>query len=362
MNKVLALFFCLFICSCGSGLVNEESQLPETPKLIYIVTKIEPGDMCPYGGNLIKVGNDVDGDGLLNSEETNASELLCNDEQGVIMTETPIAPGEDCPLGGVMITTGADLNGDGIIDKIDPNKTTYICNVINDNVSDGGNLPLISVTYDGASGLCSGGKVTIKNNTEQLLNISFVSNYNIFPVAFRDESFAPYDGSQTIPSSLPPLGEAAINLNIQPDKEGYIDVLYAIKTWNSDKSYTFAETEKCEIQDNSVISSSDIVSAILDIYLSSYKGEPDKNNRCKSGKECMFALPYGIRKGLYPLDIKVDWGDGASIDSINVRNISMEPLMSHTFNTPGRNDVKIAIKVKNRPDYLDLRPIRVTID
>lgn len=361
MDKALTLFLCIFICSCGSGLTYETPQLPATLEHIYSITKIEPGDMCVYGGSLIKIGNDANADGILDNDEINVTKLVCNDEQGFIVTETPLAPGVDCPLGGVMITTGADLNGDGIIDKIDPNKIIYICNVINDDGGGAGNSPLISVTY-GPGDVCLDGKATIKNNTNRRLDISFVSNSNIFPAAFRDELSSPYYGFQTIPSSLPPLGEADINLDIQPDKEGDIDILYAIKAWDGTKSYTFAETGKCHIADNSVATVNDILVARYDVYLSSYKGEPDKNNRCKAGKDCMLGIPYGIRKGLYPLDIKIDWGDGSEIDYINVRNLSMEPVSSHIFGTAGRSELIIFVKAKNMADYLELPVIRVVID
>lgn len=354
MAKWFTLFFCLLSASCGSGLQYEHPTNPKAPQFIHSITPVAPGNTCQYGGNLISMGSDANADGLLDDDEINLSKTLCNEKQGIIIQQTADATLEQCPLGGVTIIVGMDSNGDGIIDNPNSTSSYSLCNT---TTSLG--KPLISVTYVNTD-LCLGGQTTIKNITDKPVNLTFISN-NIYPTAIRNIDSLPYYGEQEMPLSLQPAESIYTNLNIQPDKEGEIDVSYALHTSNSAQKYTFADTAKCYIGDKKVSSFQDIINLRFDYYISSYKGNPSKQRQCQVGAKCMLGFPFGIRKGLYPLYIEIDWGDG-NMDSIHLRNIGMHPFIGHTFLEKGLFPVHISIKASNMATPLKSSIISVTVD
>lgn len=125
--------------------------IPGTTTLLATAT-LPPDERCPAGGVRIAMGEDTNGDGILDDDEIDEARtrVVCNGPQG---PEGPTGPqGEDglrgapgvntlarttaeeagalCPTGGVRIDYGFDEDGDGILDpeEIDPALAAVICN------------------------------------------------------------------------------------------------------------------------------------------------------------------------------------------------------------------------------------------
>ena len=98
--------------------------------LVNTIT-LQPGDPdCADGGVMIEVGIDYNDNGILESNEVDSTEYVCN---GVgmdsLVSTVTLQPGHpDCYEGGVMIDVGTDDNGNGMLDPNEIDSTEYICN------------------------------------------------------------------------------------------------------------------------------------------------------------------------------------------------------------------------------------------
>jgi len=82
---------------------------------------------CPTGGVLIETGIDENGNGVLDPEEVDKAEKVCNGTSGlVLLSDEDIGP--NCPVGGVRVDTGVDNNGNGILDAGEITDTKFVCN------------------------------------------------------------------------------------------------------------------------------------------------------------------------------------------------------------------------------------------
>lgn len=96
---------------------------------------VEPaGSNCPNGGFNIVSGTDADGNNILDPNEIESSEYVCNGEDGnngsnALIDMIPEPPGDNCTEGGVMILTGLDSNNNGMLDESEVQKTEYLCNI-----------------------------------------------------------------------------------------------------------------------------------------------------------------------------------------------------------------------------------------
>jgi len=131
-DEVLNSFF---VCNGEQGAVGPQgpqgAQGPqgEAGFNSLINTIIEtPGANCEFGGLKIESGLDLNRDGILNSNEVQATAFVCNGENGDII-ETTIEPqGTNCEFGGVKADTGPDINLNGILDPNEIVNTFFVCN------------------------------------------------------------------------------------------------------------------------------------------------------------------------------------------------------------------------------------------
>lgn len=90
------------------------------------------GDNCPFGGQAVQSGLDLDDDGVLDPAEVTAIAYVCNGAAGdtgddALVQVVDEAPGEHCPAGGKAIYTGTDLNGDGTLSYEEVTAVSYVC-------------------------------------------------------------------------------------------------------------------------------------------------------------------------------------------------------------------------------------------
>lgn len=85
---------------------------------------------CENGGIQLNSGIDSNKNGLLEEEEVTATAYVCNGLDGKVSSThvTNIGAGINCENGGLKIDTGVDLNGNGILDDSEINATHYVCN------------------------------------------------------------------------------------------------------------------------------------------------------------------------------------------------------------------------------------------
>jgi len=84
--------------------------------------------LCGHpGGFILEVGLDLNDNGVLEANEVEDWELVCNGWDGY---DTLVAIWEDtevCPFGGVLVETGRDLNYDGVLQLSEVEHWAYIC-------------------------------------------------------------------------------------------------------------------------------------------------------------------------------------------------------------------------------------------
>lgn len=112
-----------FLFSC------EEKEIPGTNYLLEILE--EPiGENCINGGSKIVSGIDANSNGEIDGNEIENTFFICNGKDG-LNTLTDIIeepPGENCRTGGYMIISGLDLNRDSILNVNEIQNLEYLCN------------------------------------------------------------------------------------------------------------------------------------------------------------------------------------------------------------------------------------------
>lgn len=92
---------------------------------------------CAYAGFAILSGKDGNGNGQLDDAEVTGREYICNGApaqgQPAPVTQEAMAiwmefPGDACPYGGNRVTSGKDIDGNGALDSGEVTSTQYVCN------------------------------------------------------------------------------------------------------------------------------------------------------------------------------------------------------------------------------------------
>jgi hypothetical protein len=83
------------------------------------------GDVCPAGGTVVVAGRDDDGDGVLDDDEIETTDYVCDAPILVRMRAEPA--GEHCPDGGIAFLTGRDGDGDGALADAEVESAAYEC-------------------------------------------------------------------------------------------------------------------------------------------------------------------------------------------------------------------------------------------
>lgn len=127
----LAVPLALLFGACGDDVEPIGDLLTETRD----ATEAE----CPTGGTVLATGQDDNDDGVLDADEIDQSETICNPEQGETgepgsdgfdaLIEVTVEPaGENCADGGQRFDAGLDQDRNGQLDDPEIESTTYICN------------------------------------------------------------------------------------------------------------------------------------------------------------------------------------------------------------------------------------------
>ena len=124
----------------GGGGGGEPPATGNNPSVAAKTSTIPPGDAdCPNGGILVETGIDENRNGVLDADEVDASEKVCNGADGaqgpagsdglnalVVIEDEPA--GANCASGGKRIRSGLDANGDGALTEKEVVSDDYICN------------------------------------------------------------------------------------------------------------------------------------------------------------------------------------------------------------------------------------------
>lgn len=97
------------------------------------------GDQCPNGGITIETGIDENGNGILDTEEIDETQIVCSGKDGadgadgadgpttlISLSDEPV--GINCATGGKKIEVGLDDNNNGVLDPGEVDDTDYVCN------------------------------------------------------------------------------------------------------------------------------------------------------------------------------------------------------------------------------------------
>jgi len=126
MKKIILLLWVIFL-GC-----EKEVLVEQTLKVSLINIKPVTLVNCLNGGFKIETGIDTDNNGILDTNEIQSSNYLCNGNNGenglnslLNIIEEPI--GENCLNGGFKIETGIDIDNNGILGITEIQSTSYIC-------------------------------------------------------------------------------------------------------------------------------------------------------------------------------------------------------------------------------------------
>jgi hypothetical protein len=96
---------------------------------LVVTTEAAAAD-CPNGGKSIQTGIDEDRDGTLDADEVDATSHICNAQPSPssLTTLQPLEEGaQECNAGGVRIDTGLDINGNGVLETEEVTDSAAVC-------------------------------------------------------------------------------------------------------------------------------------------------------------------------------------------------------------------------------------------
>ncbi|MBU1237429.1 MAG: hypothetical protein KJ634_14525 [Gammaproteobacteria bacterium] len=146
---------------------------------------IAPGDTCPSGGISVDSGIDENHNGILDADEVDATQYVCNGDDGLstLVLIRDEAAGANCAAGGNMIEAGQDANANGSLEATEVGSTAYICDGSAGAASASGYNSLVSIVPEVAGVYCTygGSKVssgidTDRNNVLDTTEVT-ASNY-----------------------------------------------------------------------------------------------------------------------------------------------------------------------------------------
>src|SRR5690606_31590941 len=115
-----------YLCAGASGADGKTTLVRAEP--------LPPGSPCAHGGQAIIVGVDEDRDGALSEAEVQTTTQICNGAPGAdgqngrsSLVVTSAATGAQCPDGGTAISSGVDDNGNGTLDAEEVDATEVVC-------------------------------------------------------------------------------------------------------------------------------------------------------------------------------------------------------------------------------------------
>jgi hypothetical protein len=111
-----------YICNGSNGTNGQNSLVKMTVEAA--------GTNCSFGGQKLQTGFDSNSNGILNDGEIQSTQYICNGSNGQngLVKMTPETPGSNCTFGGYKMQTGLDSNINGTLDNNEVQSTQYVCN------------------------------------------------------------------------------------------------------------------------------------------------------------------------------------------------------------------------------------------
>lgn len=166
-----------YVCNGQTGSDGEDGAVGADGHHALLTLHSEPaGEHCPMGGHRLTYGQDLDRDGLLDSEEIQGTEYLCAGASGAdgkttLVRAEVLEPGTACAFGGQLIRVGIDEDRDGTLAESEVQTTTQICHgapgADGSNGVDGSDgkdgLSSLVVTSEATEAQCPAGGTAIRN-------------------------------------------------------------------------------------------------------------------------------------------------------------------------------------------------------
>jgi hypothetical protein len=220
----LALFFLTACGGGGGGQTTTNPGLASAAKTSILATS-DP--TCPNGGILVETGIDDNGNSVLDANEVDKSEKVCNGLNGTngttganglnaLIRQSAEAAGANCSFGGVRFEVGIDTNTDGVLNASEITSTDFICHDTGLSYVVGGSLAnyqgnglMIAETVSGQVFYATSGGTTFS------FSVKDGSNYNIIvgtQPSSPNEVCSVTNGSGTIAGAT--INNVALNCSI----------------------------------------------------------------------------------------------------------------------------------------------------
>ena len=153
-TAIFGLVFSVVITGCSGGEDSSKGASGETgtvgvSSLVRVIE--EPtGTHCAGGGQKIITGSDVNKNTVLDEEEIASTQYICNPNNGedgtqALVSTSTESSGLNCVNGGTRIDVGLDDNNNTVLDVDEIDTTNYICNGTNGNDAATGRSTLIEI-------------------------------------------------------------------------------------------------------------------------------------------------------------------------------------------------------------------------
>ena len=131
-------------------LLGCDKQVENGKKSIINLVPEPNGSNCSNGGYKILTGLDANGNNLLEEDEVQNEEFLCNGVSGnsgvnSLVQVLPEEGYENCPNGGYIVNSGMDSNGDNILSEDEIQSSVFICNGLNGESDVQIRLPMVTI-------------------------------------------------------------------------------------------------------------------------------------------------------------------------------------------------------------------------
>ena len=131
-------------------LLGCDKQVENGKKSIINLVPEPNGSNCSNGGYKILTGLDANGNNLLEEDEVQNEEFLCNGVSGnsgvnSLVQVLPEEGYENCPNGGYIVNSGRDSNGDNILSEDEIQSSVFICNGLNGESDVQIRLPMVTI-------------------------------------------------------------------------------------------------------------------------------------------------------------------------------------------------------------------------
>lgn len=188
---IIVLATAIAILSCKKESDNGKNSLTNLV--------MEPsGENCVSGGFKITVGIDQNNNAILDENEIQGEEYICNGTNGnnSLINVTSEQPGTYCSYGGIKIESGLDANSDGLLEEIEIQSINFICNGENGessgeinairipfNIAYKGRNPNLYWTSEIEDGLLSGFNI---EDYSDFTSVEFIAQFHRYPAESTD--------------------------------------------------------------------------------------------------------------------------------------------------------------------------------